>query len=71
MVSTVHSFGLACERTGSADGTINEIAATGGWQKWKTTNEAEIKLTEGVHELKIEFKGNSINPNYFELTYVD
>lgn len=26
MVSTVHSFGLACERTGAADGTINEIA---------------------------------------------
>ena len=26
MVSTVHPFGLACERTGAADGTINEIA---------------------------------------------
>ena len=26
MVGTVHSFGLACERTGAADGTINEIA---------------------------------------------
>ena len=26
MVSTVHSFGLACERTGAADGPINEIA---------------------------------------------
>ena len=26
MVDTVHSFGLACERTGAADGTINEIA---------------------------------------------
>ena len=26
MVSTVHSFGLAAERTGAADGTINEIA---------------------------------------------
>ena len=26
MVSTVHSFGLACERTGAAEGTINRIA---------------------------------------------
>ena len=52
-------------------GTIRPIAATGGWQKWKTTDEAEIKLTEGVHELKIEFKGNSLNPNYFDLTFVE
>ena len=50
-------------------GTATQPTSTGGWQKWKTTEAIEITLPEGEHVLKIEFKNQAINPNYFEFTF--
>jgi hypothetical protein len=45
------------------------LAATGGWQNWKTFSAKGIEIKEtGVQVLKLKFTGNDINVNWIEFS---
>lgn len=44
--------------------------STGGWQSWQDVAGKEINLSQGNHQLKLDFVGSGFNLNYLDFKYV-
>ena len=59
--------------SGSKSLNTTNIATTGGWGNWATTNPVEIPLEQGQQNIKLNFKGTTgflFNLNWFKLEYL-
>lgn len=48
--------------------TVTNYQGTNGWQNWENFFD-KIYLEEGNHELKVLFKSDEVNVNYFDFTF--
>ena len=55
--SVSNGFGVAFNKYDINLGEITNLESTGGWQKWKTSNIATIKLPKGKYELIMRILG--------------
>lgn len=51
-------------------GGIVAVAATGGWQTWKTVHVGEHALTAGKHQLRILFMTGGLNLSYIQFSVI-
>jgi hypothetical protein len=51
-------------------GGIVDIAATGGWQSWKTVHVGEQALAAGKHKLRILFVTGGLNLSYIQFSVI-
>ncbi|MDD8016849.1 MAG: cellulase family glycosylhydrolase [Bacteroidota bacterium] len=50
---------------------VANIAATGGWQTWKTFHVGQIPLSAGIHKLRLLFLKAGFNLTYIQFSTVD
>jgi hypothetical protein len=56
------------EVNGKAVSPSITLAATGGWQAWKTTSVSNVMLSKGIQKVRMVFDQGGSNVNFFKLS---